>query len=245
MQSHYTLYRHKQNTHIFLTQKSPIFHYLHHHHYHLSSSCSRSRLRLQLRNYLTHYILEKLVPTCGGSRRRRRTLSFFRATLFAVMLFHYFLAGIFRTVRCCSDDLRRWFLWIWNCMSWILLLALAPIALFYLRLFSVVVATIPEKNERSIKLNFMMNFSDDDWEEEMDGTYECWKRLRHLLQRKSLSGKPTSPHMQQTVWWSTIVMVWWRDRESESCDDGREKEGNLGGESERVTEKEEKMWSVR
>lgn len=38
--------------------------------------------------------------------------------------------------------------------------------------------------------------------------YECWKRLRHLLQRKSLSGKPTSPHMQQTLWSrSTILFV--------------------------------------
>lgn len=36
-------------------------------------------------------------------------------------------------------------------------------------------------------------------------SYECCMRLRHLLQRKSLSGKPTSPHMQHTVWRSTIV----------------------------------------
>jgi len=30
-------------------------------------------------------------------------------------------------------------------------------------------------------------------------TYECWKRWRQRAQRKSFSGKPTSPHMEQTV----------------------------------------------
>jgi hypothetical protein len=46
---------------------------------------------------------------------------------------------------------------------------------------------------------------DDDDDGLKAETYECWKRFRHLLQRKSLSGKPTSPHMQQTVWRSTII----------------------------------------
>jgi len=40
--------------------------------------------------------------------------------------------------------------------------------------------------------------------DEYSSTYECWKRWWHLLQRKSLSVKPTSPHMQHTTWWSTI-----------------------------------------
>jgi len=31
------------------------------------------------------------------------------------------------------------------------------------------------------------------------GTYECWKRRRQRAQRKSLSGNPTSPHMEHTV----------------------------------------------
>ncbi|KAL3814972.1 hypothetical protein ACJIZ3_016240 [Penstemon smallii] len=31
------------------------------------------------------------------------------------------------------------------------------------------------------------------------GAYECWKRLRHLEQWKSLSGNPTSPHIQHTI----------------------------------------------
>jgi hypothetical protein len=30
-------------------------------------------------------------------------------------------------------------------------------------------------------------------------TYECWKRRRQRAQRKSLSGNPTSPHMEHTV----------------------------------------------
>jgi hypothetical protein len=30
-------------------------------------------------------------------------------------------------------------------------------------------------------------------------TYECWKRRRQRAQRKSLSEKPTSPHMEHTV----------------------------------------------
>lgn len=37
--------------------------------------------------------------------------------------------------------------------------------------------------------------------------YECWKRLWHLLQRKSLSGKPISPHKQQTVSRSPIIIL--------------------------------------
>ncbi|KAG6582717.1 hypothetical protein SDJN03_22719, partial [Cucurbita argyrosperma subsp. sororia] len=33
--------------------------------------------------------------------------------------------------------------------------------------------------------------------EERECPYECWKRLEQLAQRKSLAGKPTSPHRQQ------------------------------------------------
>ena len=88
---------------------------------------------------------------------------------------------------------------------------------------------------------------DEDWEEERkeSNTYECWNRWRHLLQRKSLSGKPTSPHMQQTVWWSTILMVCCTDRESQSCDD---RKGNFEGESERwlrIKKKKCDQWGKR
>ena len=38
-------------------------------------------------------------------------------------------------------------------------------------------------------------------------TYECWKRLRHLLQWKSLSKKPTSPHMQHTFLSRSTILV--------------------------------------
>lgn len=76
-----------------------------------------------------------------------------------------------------------------------------------------------------------------------NNTYECWNRWRHLLQRKSLSGKPTSPHMQQTVWWSTILMVCCTDRESQSCDD---RKGNFEGESERwLRRKKCDQWGKR
>lgn len=54
--------------------------------------------------------------------------------------------------------------------------------------------------------------------------YECWKREWHRMHWKSFSGKPTSPHIEQTVlvfsMANFLAWAWGRFRNGETWGNG-------------------------
>lgn len=166
---------------------------------------------------LTHDIFEKLVPSCGRLRRRNsasissNALGYLIVTV--IVMLDPVAGRIFRSVWevIFIFNRRRRLLWRRTAMSsnvaQLPVVAAAPVAnLGRLRKLAVVVATITiyiythiydQLRNPLIAVNGHSDIHMHEWWRRT--TYECWKRQRQWPQLKSLSEKPTSPHMQHTL----------------------------------------------